>query len=501
MDLVEGEDFEKALAKKKLDLEKRLEIVEGICRAMAHAHERGVIHRDLKPQNVLLDARSKPRVVDFGLAKVKDDEVSLTRTNTALGTPFYMSPEQHKNAKGIDQRANVFALGVIIYECATGVRPFTGETAAEVGHKVLTTDPPLPSKLQPGKVSPAIDAIVVKALEKDPTRRYASAGALLVDMIRARTGKELVGAKGALGVQAQARKWLEKNKAAVIGGGVASLVFFPVLIFVALHGRAPVVPPPGKVASSGNDDGSKTDPKKPPAPTVPKVPGTPPPPPAPGATPTPPPPPPKPVAGAPPPPPSPVAVPVSAPSSVPAVVPVDKPQTPVDLARADLKVPEEGQDAAADVLPKVLTPDQGFAFVQAYDRLISSPLARGDIALARQGLDAMSGDADVRQLPAAREGRDLARPRHAREAPPLHRRARPRGPEAVHDPRGLRLAPAPRTRQARRGRRLRGDARLGPGHRRAARALPRPAPPDHRERGASPSSSPSPCSACTGARP
>jgi hypothetical protein len=402
MDLVEGEDFEKALAKKKLDLEKRLEIVEGICRAMAHAHERGVIHRDLKPQNVLLDAKTKPRVVDFGLAKVKDDEVSLTRTNTALGTPFYMSPEQHKNAKGIDQRADVFALGVIIYECATGVRPFTGETAAEVGHKVLTIDPPLPSKLQPGKIAPQIDAIVVKALEKDPARRYGSAGALLVDMIRARSGKELVGAKGALGFQAQARKWLEKNRAAVIGGGVVSLVFFPVIIFMAVHGRASNVPSPNRDVVR-TDDGGKADPKKPPAPPPGKVPSTPPPPvgqtpPAPPAPPAP-----TPVANVPHPPSVPVSVPVpnptSAPATVPAAVATDKPQTPVDLARADLKVPDEATDAAADVLPKVFTPEQGFSFALAYDRLIDTPLARGDLDLAKQGLDAMPNDADVVSFP------------------------------------------------------------------------------------------------------
>jgi serine/threonine protein kinase len=95
MDLVEGEDFEKALQKNKFELEKRLEIVEGICRAMAHAHERGVIHRDLKPANVLLAADGTPKVTDFGLAKILTEEgAGQTRTGEVLGTPSYMAPEQ-----------------------------------------------------------------------------------------------------------------------------------------------------------------------------------------------------------------------------------------------------------------------------------------------------------------------------------------------------------------------------------------------------------------------
>jgi len=400
MDLVEGEDFEKALGKKKFDLEKRLEIVEGICRAMAHAHERGVIHRDLKPQNVLLDARNKPRVVDFGLAKVKDDEVSLTRTNTALGTPFYMSPEQHKNAKGIDQRADVFALGVIIYECATGVRPFTGETAAEVGHKVLTVDPPLPSQLQPGKVSPQIDAIVVKALEKDPNRRYASAGALLVDLIRARAGKELVGAKGALGAQAKARKWYEKNRPAVIGGAIVAGLFLPAIVFLALRGKTDGKtdtgkPDPTKIdkPKTGGGDGPKTPPPPPPPPPPPG--GT-------GKTPPPPPPPPPPNPGTPPPPPPPPPRPGTPPPPPPPPPPAgtDTPK-PIDLARAAVVVPEEASDAAGDVLAKALGTDQGFTFVQVYDRLFATPLARGEVDAARDGLGQIGSDPDVPTFPPA----------------------------------------------------------------------------------------------------
>lgn len=418
MDLVEGEDFEKALAKKKHDVPKRLEIVEGICRAMAHAHERGVIHRDLKPQNVLLDSKDKPKVVDFGLAKVKDDEVSLTRTNTALGTPFYMSPEQHKNAKGIDQRSDVFALGCIIYECSTGVRPFTGETAAEVGHKVLTFDPPLPTKLNPGKVPVQIDAIVVKALEKDPNRRYASAGALLIDLIRARAGKDLVGAKGALGAQAKARKWYEKNRAAVIGGGIVLALMAPVLAFAIYKANQ------GNKTTSKDDSGSSSDtgkggkndkpdkqprtgpPSPPPGP--PSPPPGPPQPPQPPKPPGPPPPtPPAPPPGTPPAPPSP---PPGTPPPPPSPPGPDKNPTPVDLARAELKLPEEKGDSGADVLLKALAADAGLSFALAYERFITAPLARGEIGLAKDGLVALERDPDVSTFPpAAKEeiARDL----------------------------------------------------------------------------------------------
>ena len=274
MDLITGGDFEKALEEKdRLDVPTRLEIVEGICKAMAHAHERGVIHRDLKPQNVLLEGL-KPKVVDFGLAKV-EDEVSLTRTNTALGTPFYMAPEQHKNAKGIDQRADVFALGVIIYQCVTGQRPFMGETMAEIGHKVLTWDPPLPSKVTPQRSNPSIDAIVAKALEKDPARRYLSAGLLLADLVRARAGKEITGAKGAIGFRADARKWLEKNRAAVIGGAIVGLVFLPIVGFLAIRGNGPAPRPPVVTKNDKKPEDPKDpkggDKKPDPKPTDPKT--------------------------------------------------------------------------------------------------------------------------------------------------------------------------------------------------------------------------------------
>ena len=392
MDLVEGEDFEKVLAQKKLDLEKRLEIVEGICRAIAHAHERGVIHRDLKPQNVLLDARLKPRVVDFGLAKVKDDEVSLTKTNTALGTPFYMAPEQHKNAKGIDQRADVFALGVIVYECATGVRPFTGETTAEIGHKVLTTEPELPSKLAPGKVSPALDAIVVKALEKDPARRYQSAGALLTDLIRARAGKDLIHATGALGVATRSRKWIERNRNALLGGLIVAAMMVPLVVWLALRTQArrddqrPPVEKP-LVEKPIVEKPQKPDPARP---------GTPPAPPTPG----------KPVLSnvEGPAPPVPARGPV--PPATPAVLPekpvpshVEGPQGPADLARAGVTFADEGAEAASSVLEKAFSTDQGYAFLAAYERQVSVPLVRGDLEAARSGLAALANDPDLVALP------------------------------------------------------------------------------------------------------
>jgi hypothetical protein len=224
MDLVEGEDFEKTLARNRFALGKRLDIMERVVRAVAHAHERGVIHRDLKPQNVLLDESGDPRVVDFGLAKVEDDEFSLTKTNTALGTPFYMAPEQHRNAKGIDHRSDIFSLGVMLYEVATGERPFTGETAIEVGHKVLTVDPPPPSSLK-AEVPTGIDEIVAKAMEKDPAHRYQAAGILVDDLARVRAGKDVIGARGALSPLARLRRLVELNRPAVLTGLVVAAAF------------------------------------------------------------------------------------------------------------------------------------------------------------------------------------------------------------------------------------------------------------------------------------
>ena len=149
-------------------------LIRQLADAMAHAHARGVIHRDLKPGNVMLDAEGRPSITDFGLARRgagADGEVRLTRTDAVLGTPAYMSPEQIRGRE-VGPLTDLYALGVTLYELLTGRLPFDG-SVAEVFGKVLHEDPRPPGELRPG-VDPGLDAIWAKMTARDPADRFGS---------------------------------------------------------------------------------------------------------------------------------------------------------------------------------------------------------------------------------------------------------------------------------------------------------------------------------------
>jgi hypothetical protein len=177
-------------------------LVAKLAEAVQHAHDHGIIHRDLKPANVLMSDDGEPKIADFGLAKWADDSggSAPTQTGAILGTPSYMAPEQARGVgRGVGPAADVYALGVILYELLTGRVPFQGTTVAETCEMVATHTPVPPRRLQP-KVGRDLEVICLKCLEKLPTDRYASAADLAADLRRYLGGEPIVARPlGALG--------------------------------------------------------------------------------------------------------------------------------------------------------------------------------------------------------------------------------------------------------------------------------------------------------------
>ena len=212
LEFVGGGSLAQRLAGTPLPGPEAAQLVETLARAIHAAHLRGVIHRDLKPGNVLLEEvqspRSKvqsqpegpwtldmglwtPKISDFGLAKRVDSEAAQTQSGAVLGTPSYMAPEQAAgHSHDVGPATDVYALGAILYELLTGRPPFKGATGVETMRQVLSDDPVPPSRLQP-KVERDLETICLKCLEKEPSKRYTTAQSLAEDLRRARANEPI----------------------------------------------------------------------------------------------------------------------------------------------------------------------------------------------------------------------------------------------------------------------------------------------------------------------
>jgi serine/threonine-protein kinase len=175
MEYIEGRDLRQVLKTEHLlDYERTRKIVAQVCGALDYAHRAGIIHRDVKPSNIMLLPNDKVKVTDFGIAKIADN-FSLTLPGHVLGTPSYMAPEQFEGEE-IDGRADIFSLGVVLYELVTGCRPFHGKTMASLAYKIVHKMH-VPPSLQNVELPMALDEIIGRALAKEPEERYQTAEA------------------------------------------------------------------------------------------------------------------------------------------------------------------------------------------------------------------------------------------------------------------------------------------------------------------------------------
>ena len=237
MEYVEGATLEKRLESERLSPEAAARIVRDVCRALEAAHSEGVIHRDLKPQNIMIDSRGKVLVMDFGLARSAELS-ALTQTGGMIGTPAYMSPEQ---AKGVtaDQRSDIFSLGIIFYEMLTGTVPFSADTVLGSLFKRTQENAPPPRTID-ANVPQALSTIVQKCLAIDPAHRYQTATELISDL------DVFLGDQASaimLPVQRRGRRWK------IVSAALAMALVAAVVTAIVLRNRVATAPKQRKPVS------------------------------------------------------------------------------------------------------------------------------------------------------------------------------------------------------------------------------------------------------------
>ena len=165
-----------------------IEVMADVCAALDFSHKHGIIHRDVKPANIMINRAGAVKVMDFGIARALGEGQNVTQTAAVIGTAQYLSPEQAQGL-AVDARSDVYAAGCVLFELLTGEPPFTGDTPVAVAYQHVREDPRAPSEVNP-EVTPALDAIVLKALSKNPANRYQSSAEMRADLVRVRSGQQ-----------------------------------------------------------------------------------------------------------------------------------------------------------------------------------------------------------------------------------------------------------------------------------------------------------------------
>jgi serine/threonine protein kinase/tetratricopeptide (TPR) repeat protein len=220
MKFIEGGQLDEIVRREPMPIRQAAELIAKVARTVHYAHEHGILHRDIKPGNILLDAKGEPHLTDFGLARLLEAESTVTRTLEVLGTPSYMAPEQAlgENA-AVSSATDVYGLGAVLYQLLTGQPPFAGGTTYETIKLLLDTEPRQPRLLNP-KIDRDLSTISLKCLEKDPKRRYSSALALAQDLERWLKHEPILARH--TGIFTRGKKWVWRNPTSALL--VASLV-------------------------------------------------------------------------------------------------------------------------------------------------------------------------------------------------------------------------------------------------------------------------------------
>src|SRR5437762_5864327 len=222
MKFIEGGQLDEVARREPIPIRRAVELMANVARTVHYAHEHGILHGDVKPGNILLDAKGEPHLTDFGLARLLETESTVTRTMEILGTPSYMAPEQAVgNNAAVSGATDVYGLGAVLYQLLTGHPPFAGGTTFETIKLLLDTEPRQPRLWNP-KIDRDLATICLKCLDKDPQRRYSSALTLAEDLDRWLKHEPIQARR--TGILRRGKKWMRRNPtSALLAGSLVAL--------------------------------------------------------------------------------------------------------------------------------------------------------------------------------------------------------------------------------------------------------------------------------------
>jgi TolB-like protein/Tfp pilus assembly protein PilF/predicted Ser/Thr protein kinase len=230
MKLVEGGQLDEVAKHEPMSIRRAVELIAKVARTVQYAHEHSILHRDIKPGNILLDGKGEPHLTDFGLARLVETESTVTRTLEVLGTPSYMAPEQAVgNNDALSSATDVYGLGAVLYQLVTGHPPFAGGTTYETIKLLLDTEPRQP-RLWNSKMDRDLSTICLKCLEKDPKRRYPSALALAEDLDRWLKHEPIRARR--IGVFTRGRKWVRRNPSIAVMAAMLLALAAPLAVII-----------------------------------------------------------------------------------------------------------------------------------------------------------------------------------------------------------------------------------------------------------------------------